>query len=81
VSSRSGFGIWGFWDLDKVSGGRWILANFFSLHSWMGLICVSLFGAQIFFFHHSRGGDNEREEKKLIKKKKTKKIKNNILML
>jgi hypothetical protein len=53
VPSRSGFGVWGFWDLDKVSGGRWILANFFSLHSWMGLICVSLFGAQVFFFHHS----------------------------
>ena len=44
VSARTGFGLW---DLDKVSWQRWIVANFFSLHSWMGLICISLFGAQV----------------------------------
>jgi hypothetical protein len=49
VALASGvFGIW-----TKFQGDDGIVANFFSLHSWMGLICVSLFGAQVFFFHHS----------------------------
>lgn len=47
VALASGvFGIW-----TKFQGEDGIVANFFSLHSWMGLICVSLFGAQVFFFH------------------------------
>ncbi|KAK3015607.1 hypothetical protein RJ639_005835 [Escallonia herrerae] len=37
-------GIFGIWT--KFHGQDGIVANFFSLHSWMGLICVSLFGAQ-----------------------------------
>ncbi|GKU90407.1 hypothetical protein SLEP1_g4403 [Rubroshorea leprosula] len=28
VSSRGGFGFWGFWDLDKVSGKRWDCCQF-----------------------------------------------------
>ncbi|XP_059454480.1 probable transmembrane ascorbate ferrireductase 4 [Corylus avellana] len=42
VALASGvFGIW-----TKFQGEDGIVANFFSLHSWMGLTCVSLFGAQ-----------------------------------
>ncbi|CAK9171484.1 unnamed protein product, partial [Ilex paraguariensis] len=42
VALASGvFGIW-----TKFHGEDGIVANFFSLHSWMGLICISLFGAQ-----------------------------------
>ncbi|PSR91212.1 Transmembrane ascorbate ferrireductase [Actinidia chinensis var. chinensis] len=37
-------GIFGIWT--KFQGQDGIVANFFSLHSWMGLICISLFGAQ-----------------------------------
>ncbi|XP_009597395.1 probable transmembrane ascorbate ferrireductase 4 isoform X2 [Nicotiana tomentosiformis] len=37
-------GIFGIWTKFHSSDG--IVANFYSLHSWMGLICVSLFGAQ-----------------------------------
>ncbi|XP_073266999.1 uncharacterized protein [Populus alba] len=37
-------GIFGIWT--KFHGNDGIVANFFSLHSWMGLICISLFGAQ-----------------------------------
>ncbi|KAF9626078.1 hypothetical protein IFM89_030746 [Coptis chinensis] len=37
-------GIFGIWT--KFYGENGIVANFYSLHSWMGLICVSLFGAQ-----------------------------------
>lgn len=37
-------GIFGIWTKFQVNDG--IVANFYSLHSWMGLICVSLFGAQ-----------------------------------
>ncbi|KAJ6350870.1 hypothetical protein OIU78_006903 [Salix suchowensis] len=37
-------GIFGIWT--KFHGNDGIAANFFSLHSWMGLICISLFGAQ-----------------------------------
>ncbi|OVA06767.1 Cytochrome b561 [Macleaya cordata] len=37
-------GIFGIWT--KFHGIRGFVANFYSLHSWMGLICVSLFGAQ-----------------------------------
>lgn len=36
------FGIW-----TKFQGREGVIANFFSLHSWMGLLCVSLFGAQV----------------------------------
>ncbi|XP_075104133.1 transmembrane ascorbate ferrireductase 2-like isoform X2 [Nicotiana tabacum] len=39
-------GIFGIWTKFHSSDG--IVANFYSLHSWMGLICVSLFGAQVF---------------------------------
>ncbi|KAL4569304.1 hypothetical protein LXL04_024940 [Taraxacum kok-saghyz] len=35
------FGIW-----TKFQGREGVVANFYSLHSWMGLLCVSLFGAQ-----------------------------------
>ncbi|XP_058088349.1 probable transmembrane ascorbate ferrireductase 4 [Magnolia sinica] len=38
------FGIFGVWT--KFHGKKGIVGNFYSLHSWMGLICVSLFGAQ-----------------------------------
>ncbi|ESR50993.1 hypothetical protein CICLE_v10032628mg [Citrus x clementina] len=37
-------GIFGIWT--KFHGIDGVVANFYSLHSWMGLICVSLFGAQ-----------------------------------
>ncbi|KAF5205382.1 Cytochrome b561 [Thalictrum thalictroides] len=37
-------GIFGIWT--KFQGQDGIVANFYSLHSWMGLICISLFGAQ-----------------------------------
>ncbi|KAG8652278.1 hypothetical protein MANES_06G073500v8 [Manihot esculenta] len=37
-------GIFGIWT--KFQGRDGIVANFFSLHSWMGLICICLFGAQ-----------------------------------
>ncbi|KAJ0703691.1 putative ascorbate ferrireductase (transmembrane) [Helianthus annuus] len=30
----------------KFQGTQGVVANFYSLHSWMGLLCVSLFGAQ-----------------------------------
>lgn len=39
-------GIFGIWT--KFHGIDGVVANFYSLHSWMGLICVSLFGAQVF---------------------------------
>ncbi|KDP29351.1 hypothetical protein JCGZ_18272 [Jatropha curcas] len=39
-----GCGIFGIWT--RFQGKDGIVANFFSLHSWMGLICISLFGAQ-----------------------------------
>ncbi|KAF6168989.1 hypothetical protein GIB67_038486, partial [Kingdonia uniflora] len=42
VALASGmFGIW-----SKFHVQRGVFANFYSLHSWMGLICISLFGAQ-----------------------------------
>lgn len=42
VALASGvFGIW-----TKFQGRDGVVANFYSLHSWMGVICVSLFGAQ-----------------------------------
>ncbi|KAI3714411.1 hypothetical protein L1987_73013 [Smallanthus sonchifolius] len=42
VALASGvFGIW-----TKFQGTEGVVANFYSLHSWMGLLCVSLFGAQ-----------------------------------
>ncbi|KAM3203651.1 putative transmembrane ascorbate ferrireductase 4 [Capsicum chinense] len=37
-------GIFGIWT--KFHSRDGIVANFYSLHSWMGIICVSLFGAQ-----------------------------------
>ncbi|CAK8569237.1 unnamed protein product [Lathyrus sativus] len=37
-------GIFGIWT--KFQGKDGFVANFYSLHSWMGFICVSLFGAQ-----------------------------------
>ncbi|KAF1864028.1 hypothetical protein Lal_00031184 [Lupinus albus] len=37
-------GIFGIWT--KFQGKYGIFANFYSLHSWMGLICISLFGTQ-----------------------------------
>ncbi|XP_052199538.1 probable transmembrane ascorbate ferrireductase 4 [Diospyros lotus] len=37
-------GIFGIWTKFHVNDG--IVANFFSLHSWMGLVCVFLFAAQ-----------------------------------
>ncbi|KAJ6807330.1 putative transmembrane ascorbate ferrireductase 4 [Iris pallida] len=39
-----GFGIFGIWAKFKASKG--ILANFYSLHSWMGLLCLFLFASQ-----------------------------------
>ncbi|XWS69824.1 hypothetical protein CRYUN_Cryun04dG0211600 [Craigia yunnanensis] len=39
-----GSGVFGIWT--KFHGEDGIVANFYSLHSWMGLICVCLFGAQ-----------------------------------
>ncbi|GMH01847.1 hypothetical protein Nepgr_003686 [Nepenthes gracilis] len=52
VSLASGiFGIW-----TKFHGQDGIVANFYSLHSWMGLTCVFLFGIQwmtgfLYFWH------------------------------
>ncbi|KAF4356853.1 hypothetical protein CsatB_019864 [Cannabis sativa] len=37
-------GIFGIWT--KFHGERGIVGNFYSLHSWMGLLCMSLFGVQ-----------------------------------
>ncbi|XP_004516789.1 probable transmembrane ascorbate ferrireductase 4 [Cicer arietinum] len=37
-------GVFGIWT--RFQGRDGFVANFYSLHSWMGLICVSLFGAQ-----------------------------------
>ncbi|KAF8399181.1 hypothetical protein HHK36_015046 [Tetracentron sinense] len=37
-------GVFGIWT--KFQGKDGIVANFYSLHSWMGLVCVFLFGAQ-----------------------------------
>ncbi|KAL7091080.1 hypothetical protein ACP275_12G083000 [Erythranthe tilingii] len=42
-----GCGIFGIWT--KFHGQNGVVANFYSLHSWMGLICVTLFGAQWVF--------------------------------
>ncbi|OMO90188.1 Cytochrome b561, eukaryote [Corchorus capsularis] len=39
-----GSGVFGIWT--KFHGRDGVVANFYSLHSWMGLICVCLFGAQ-----------------------------------
>ncbi|XP_072993878.1 probable transmembrane ascorbate ferrireductase 4 [Typha latifolia] len=38
------FGLFGIWA--KFKGKNGIVANFYSLHSWIGLLSVSLFGAQ-----------------------------------
>lgn len=38
-------GVFGIWT--KFQGRDGVVANFYSLHSWMGLICISLFGAQV----------------------------------
>lgn len=38
-------GIFGIWTRFESQDG--IVANFYSLHSWMGLICITLFGAQV----------------------------------
>ncbi|XP_038693228.1 probable transmembrane ascorbate ferrireductase 4 [Tripterygium wilfordii] len=51
-------GVFGIWT--KFHGNDGIVANFFSLHSWMGLICISLFGAQwvmgfLSFWHRGEG--------------------------
>ncbi|KAK6134061.1 hypothetical protein DH2020_032206 [Rehmannia glutinosa] len=40
-------GVFGIWT--KFHGQYGIVANFYSLHSWMGLICVAMFGAQWLF--------------------------------
>ncbi|KAL8035246.1 hypothetical protein ABFX02_12G085000 [Erythranthe guttata] len=42
-----GCGIFGIWT--KFQGQNGVVANFYSLHSWMGLICVTMFGAQWVF--------------------------------
>ncbi|KAL7132551.1 hypothetical protein ABFS83_12G082000 [Erythranthe nasuta] len=42
-----GCGIFGIWT--KFHGQNGVVANFYSLHSWMGLICVTMFGAQWVF--------------------------------
>ncbi|THU70887.1 hypothetical protein C4D60_Mb08t29730 [Musa balbisiana] len=39
-----GFGVAGVWT--KFKGKKGVLANFHSLHSWMGLLCLLLFAAQ-----------------------------------
>ncbi|KAK1268841.1 putative transmembrane ascorbate ferrireductase 4 [Acorus gramineus] len=40
-----GLGVFGIWA--KFRGKDGIVANFYSLHSWMGLLCLSLFAAQV----------------------------------
>ncbi|XP_042053528.1 probable transmembrane ascorbate ferrireductase 4 [Salvia splendens] len=40
-------GIFGIWT--KFQGQDGIVANFYSLHSWMGIVCMFLFGAQWLF--------------------------------
>ncbi|XP_078431261.1 cytochrome b561/ferric reductase transmembrane protein family isoform X1 [Wolffia australiana] len=52
------FGVFGIWAKFRASEG--LLANFLSLHSWMGLLCLSLFGAQwvagfVNFWHRGEG--------------------------
>nr|GMD15264.1 probable transmembrane ascorbate ferrireductase 4 [Ipomoea batatas] len=39
-----GCGVFGIWT--KFHSREGVVANFYSLHSWMGLVCISLFGAQ-----------------------------------
>ncbi|CAI0458932.1 unnamed protein product [Linum tenue] len=39
-------GVFGVWTIFHVRKG--IMGNFLSLHSWLGLICISLFAAQVF---------------------------------
>ncbi|KAK1298195.1 putative transmembrane ascorbate ferrireductase 4 [Acorus calamus] len=39
------FGIWA-----KFKGRDGIFANFYSLHSWLGLLCLSLFAAELTWF-------------------------------
>ncbi|GMN38835.1 hypothetical protein TIFTF001_008073 [Ficus carica] len=39
-----GCGIFGIWT--RFQGENGVVANFYSLHSWMGLMCMSLFGFQ-----------------------------------
>lgn len=46
-----GSGVFGIWT--KFHGKDGIVANFYSLHSWMGLICVCLFAAQVLLFNPS----------------------------
>lgn len=41
-------GIFGIWTKFHSQDG--VVANFYSLHSWMGLICISLFGTQVYQF-------------------------------
>lgn len=42
-----GCGIFGIWT--KFHGQDGIVSNFYSLHSWMGLICITMFGGQWVF--------------------------------
>ncbi|KAG1346928.1 putative transmembrane ascorbate ferrireductase 4, partial [Cocos nucifera] len=53
-----GFGLFGIWA--KFKGKDGILASFYSLHSWMGILCVALFATQwvvgfLSFWHRGEG--------------------------
>ncbi|XP_008801984.2 probable transmembrane ascorbate ferrireductase 4 [Phoenix dactylifera] len=61
-----GFGLFGIWA--KFKGNDGILANFYSLHSWMGLLCVALFAAQwvVGFLSFWRRGEGRRTRAALL---------------
>uniref|UniRef100_A0A1D1Y330 Putative transmembrane ascorbate ferrireductase 4 n=1 Tax=Anthurium amnicola TaxID=1678845 RepID=A0A1D1Y330_9ARAE len=53
-----GFGVFGIWAKFQANDG--VVSNFLSLHSWMGLLCLSLFASQwvvgfLSFWHRGEG--------------------------
>ncbi|KAI9092008.1 hypothetical protein K1719_027943 [Acacia pycnantha] len=57
------FGIW-----TRFQGKDGIVANFYSLHSWMGLLCISLFTAQwlIGFWNFWHRGEVRKVRKRIL---------------
>ncbi|XP_065880196.1 probable transmembrane ascorbate ferrireductase 4 [Euphorbia lathyris] len=59
-------GIFGIWT--KFQSQKGVVANFYSLHSWMGLVCISLFGAQwvMGFMSFWQRGEKRRVRQKIL---------------